>query len=89
MTLGPYSNDAVDRAKEGAQEWLNGNVDGYPRSWKQEEMDAERRDYDIYDGLEAPPIAGYEALERDGVAVRIETTIAGDGQERVHFRLRT
>jgi hypothetical protein len=80
-----YPEEAVERAKNNALEWLENNPDGFPRSWAQEEANAKNRDYDVYDDFEAPPIAGYEALERDGVVKRLETVIA-TGQERVHFQ---
>lgn len=82
-----YPDAALERAAQDALEWLVGNQDGYPRSWEQEQAHTERRGYDMYDGLEAPPIAGYESLERKGFAKRLEILKAGDGQERVHFQL--
>lgn len=82
-----YTELAIDRSKDDALEWLQGNTDGYPRSWKQEELHDTRRGYKMYqEDWEAPPIAGYEALEREGVANRLETVIRR-GEERVHFRL--
>jgi len=80
-----YSVSAVQRARDGARDWILGNEDGYPRSWSQEAADTERRGYEMYDDLEAPPIAGYEALERDKVVVRMGIVMKM-GQERVHFR---
>lgn len=84
--MGDYNESAVQRARDGAREWLLGNVDGYPRSWRQEEANDKRRDYKMYDDFEAPPIAGYEALEKDGAAIRIGVVLKS-GEERVHFRL--
>lgn len=81
-----YSENAVERARTGALEWLEDNADGYPRTWEQEALHDIRRGYVIYDDFEAPPIAGYEALEREGVATRLETVVHS-GEERVHFRL--
>ncbi len=81
-----YPEPAVERAKDDAAHWLRNNVDGYPRSWRQEEFNTKRRGYDLYDDFEAPPIAGYEALEREGLAVRLEI-VSRHEQERVHFRL--
>jgi hypothetical protein len=81
-----YAEGAVERAKDGAAEWLKGDPDGYPRSWQQEEKNEQRRGYALYDDFEAPPIVGYEALEREGLVVRRETVFK-DGQERVHFRI--
>lgn len=80
-----YPDDAIERAKIEAAEWLEGNADGYPRSRHQEKLNTERRGYDVYDEIEAPPITGYEALEREGRATRMETVNHG-GQERIHFR---
>jgi hypothetical protein len=81
-----YPEDAIAQAKGGAMEWLEGNIDGYPRSWQQEEANQSKRDYPLYDEFEAPPIAGYEALEREGIVTRLETVVR-QGQERIHFRL--
>lgn len=86
MPLDSYSDDAVERSKYDAIRWLECQPDGYPRSWQQEIKDDQRRYYIMYDGFEAPPIAGYEALERDGVVTRVGVVIKS-GQERVHFRL--
>jgi hypothetical protein len=52
----------------------------------QEIADDTRRGYIMYDDFEAPPIAGYEELEREGVAAR-HGVVAKDGQERIHFHL--
>lgn len=87
MPLDSYSEDAIERAKYDAVQWLEGQPDGYPRSWQQELLDDQRRDYIMYDDFEAPPIAGYEALEREGIVTRVGIVIKS-GQERVHFRLR-
>lgn len=88
MTEGRYPTDAVDRARDGALEWLQGNTDGHPRSWQQEAANDVRRGYVMYDDFEAPPIAGYDALEREGLAIRMETVVRS-GEERIHFRLVT
>lgn len=82
-----YPPNAIDRARDGALEWLRENTDGYPRSWEQEDLLTARRGYEMYDDFEAPPIAGYEALERERMASRLE--LVGNrerGDERVHFR---
>lgn len=84
-----YPTAALEQAKGSALEWLEANTDGYPRSWDEEARDEARRGYATYDDFEAPPIAGYEELEREGKAVRLETVIRGDSQERIHFRLAT
>lgn len=82
-----YSDDAISRAKTEALEWLEGNADGYPRSWEQERKEDARRGYVLYDeDWEAPPIAAYEVLEREGVVIRIGA-VTVKGQERIHFRL--
>lgn len=83
-----YSAEAVERAKSGALDWLEGNGDGYPRSWEQETANNARRDYELYDDFEAPPIAGYEALEREGLVERLGP-VTKSGQERIHFRLKS
>jgi|EndMetStandDraft_3_1072993.scaffolds.fasta_scaffold338689_3 hypothetical protein len=80
-----YDASQVQRARDDARKWLLKNGDGYPRSWQQEKLNEERRGYVMFDD-EAPPIAGYEALEQDGIAARIGV-VMNDGQERVHFRL--
>jgi hypothetical protein len=82
-----YPKDAVERAKDEALEWLTEHTDGYPLSWEQEERENKRRGYEMYDDFEAPPIAGYEALERDGIVVRLERVVRSADQERVHFRM--
>lgn len=82
-----YPPNAVDRAKNGALEWLKENADGYPRSWEQEDFRTVQRGHELYDDFEAPPIAGYEVLEREGRVTRLG--VVGDrdrGDERVHFR---
>lgn len=81
-----YPKNAIERARDGALEWLRGNADGYPRSFEQEMLHDKRRGYVMYEDFEAPPIVGYEALEREGIAIRMETSITRS-QERVHFRL--
>lgn len=81
-----YSNDAVLRAKVDALEWLMDHADGYPRTHKQEQENDKRRESPMYDADDAPPIIGYEALEREGKVVRMETVVR-HGQERVRFRL--
>lgn len=83
-----YPADAIERAKSGALEWLQDNTDGYPRSTAQENQHTKRRGYEIYDDFKAPPILGYEALEKDGAVVRLELVYLS-GEERVHFKLVT
>lgn len=86
MTLqGRYSDGAVRRAKDNALGWLQDNADGYPRSWQQESLNDKQLGYVMYDDFEAPSIAGYEALEREGAVVRLETVVRSD-EERIHFR---
>lgn len=82
-----YSASAIERARDGALEWLGDEGDGYPRSWGQETAGNERRGYVMYDDydFEAPPIAGYEALERDGLVGRLETVMRS-GEERIRFK---
>lgn len=82
-----YPDKAVARARAGAKDWLRSEGDGYPRSWAQEEANITRRGYDLYDDFEAPPIAGYEALEREGFVERCEV-VEKDGIERVHFKVK-
>lgn len=84
-----YTAAAIERAREGAAEFLDGNGEGWPRSWEQERAGNERRGYVMYDDydFEAPPIAGYEALEREGLVERLEL-VTRDEQERIHFRLK-
>ena len=81
-----YPPEAVAVAECGALEWLEGNKVGFPRSWAQEAADIRRRGYDLYDEYEAPPIAGYEALEAKGLVVR--GGISKLGCERVRFDLK-
>jgi hypothetical protein len=82
-----WPEGAVARARRGALCWLRGNRDGYPRSRHQESIDADQRGYEAYDDCEAPPIIGYEELEREGLATRVGVVIGSHGQERVHFRI--
>jgi hypothetical protein len=70
-----------------ALNWLEGNYDGYPRTWAQEHKNTKRRGCELYDDFSAPPIAGYERLEKLGKAVRGGVVIDSSGQERVHFVL--
>ena len=82
-----YSADAIGRARDGAIEWLKGSQDGYPRSWQEEERANQRRGYLMHEeDWEAPPIAGYESLELDGMVIRIGVIKVADGEERVHFK---
>lgn len=87
MPLCRYDDDAIARARQGALEWLEGNRDGYPRSWEQEKLNDKRRGYIMYDEDEAPPIAGYDALERENIADRLGE-VKERGETRVHFRLK-
>lgn len=88
MPLYRYPQDAIDRARQGAMEWLKEHGEGHPRSWEQEKRNDERRGYVMYDEFEAPPIVGYDALEREGLAIRIGEVEARGGQTRVHFKLK-
>lgn len=83
-----YSEQAIWRSRQGALEWLEGNGEGYPRSWAQEEANTKLRGYVLYDShdFEAPPIAGYEALEREGLVVR-HNAETRNGEERIRFTL--
>lgn len=82
-----YPEEAIARARDEAAAWLGDRGNGYPRSWEQEARDDIRRGYVMYDDFEAPPIAGYEALERDGLVERVGVAVREDGQERIHFRV--
>lgn len=86
MPLKEYPKEAIDHARQGALDWLATETDGYPRSWEQETARDAEAGRTLYDDFEAPPIAGYEQLEREGLVVRLETGV-WHGQERVHFRL--
>ena len=85
MTKATYSSAAVERSRQSALDWLDDNASGYPRTWEQERKNDARRDEDLYDDFEAPPIAGYEALESDGIVHRLGTVFTSR-QERVHFQ---
>lgn len=86
--MNDYSDGAVKRSRNNALEWLEDHKHGYPRSRKQEDANTLKRGYDLYDDpdFEAPPILGYEALEKEGLVVRREIVVKND-QERVHFEL--
>lgn len=71
-----YSHEAVARARQDALDWLlSEDGHGYPKAWGH---------LPPYYDEEAPPIAGYEALEREGVVVRLGLVTGGT---RVHFTL--
>lgn len=81
-----YTEEAVERARDDAWEWLHRNDDGYPRTWEEESGR-------IIDGVGLfdcdfcdPAIAGYECLEREGLVTRLQD-IEKHGQIRAHFRL--
>ena len=77
---------AIERAKADAQDWLEGNGEGFPRSWAEEE-NREALAPGFYDvEFAAPTIAGYEALEAEGAVVRIGARLGDGGEERVHFK---
>ncbi|MDB5555457.1 MAG: hypothetical protein JWL86_5441 [Rhizobium sp.] len=81
-----YTREAIDRAKHGAADWIEHNTDGFPRSWPQEAANDTRRGYVLYEpDWEAPPIAGYEALEKEGIVTRVGPRVER-GEERVHFQ---
>lgn len=79
-----FSGWQLRRERDGALEWLIQEGDGYPCSWDEERRQA----LEMRPGGECcPAIAGYEALEAEGLVERLETATREDGQERVHFRL--
>ena len=81
-----YSQDAIEQAKQDAAEWLEDNANGYPRSWS--EVEAREEKEQMYDPeWHAPPIARYEALEKEGKVVRIGPVRHPHGDERIHFKL--
>lgn len=80
-----FPAEQVAFARDNALEWLQDNGFGHPRTWAEEDRSALRRPYDMWDD-DAPTIAGYEALEREGLAVRGEVTNK-NGHERVRFDL--
>jgi hypothetical protein len=87
LTKELYTQDALDRARHSAEEWLSDHSDGWPRSWDQEERSTVRREYELYDhDFEAPPIAGYEAMEAAGLVERRERVVRS-GEERIRFTL--
>lgn len=81
-----YPPEALERARHEALEYIEGASEAHPRSWAQEAANTARRGYEMYDDFEAPPIAGYEALEAEGLVHRLETA-SHFGEERVHFKL--
>ena len=81
-----YSAAEIERSKQGAIDWLADNEYGAPRSWAQEAKGTARRGYDIYEDWEAPPIAGYEELEREGLVERIGPIKEIHDEERIRFR---
>lgn len=76
---------AIARAAEGAKNWLIESDEGFPHSWEHWKRRGDAALLDAYDReFEAPPIAGYEALERDGYVERIERR-----DDRIMFRITT
>ena len=78
-----FTANDVQFARDDALEWLAGSGNGYPRSWAEEI----RRHAAM--GLEldmCPTIAGYNALEAEGLCERVGVRFYR-GQERVHFRI--
>ena len=68
-----YTEEAVKRSQDNAEDWFGFNDEGWPRSWEEEAAQTERRGYENYKlNWEAPPIAGYEVLEAKGYVVRVE-----------------
>lgn len=83
-----YTENAIMRARDRALDWLRGQGmgSGYPRSWGQEAVRDERNGYTLYDDAdEAPPVAGYEQLAEEGLAVLVGPSMAG----RLHYQLVT
>ena len=80
-----WTEESIEQSVEGAKNWLSYNNIGYPRSWTQEDKDAVRRGYDLYEEtFEAPTIVGYERLERLGLVKRVGI-VTVRGQERIKF----
>lgn len=82
-----YPDAAVQRAREGALDWLTERKEGHPRSREQEDANTKSRGAELYDDLEAPPILGYEQLEREGLVRRVGVIDDEGGQRRIHFKL--
>lgn len=86
MTLkDKFTPHAIERAKGNAMDWLEDNEDGFPRSWAEEEKRDVRWPDFYHPDDEAPVIAGYEALEREGKVVRVGPQVR-TGEERIHFK---
>ncbi len=82
-----YPAEAIERAAEDAREWLRYHAAGYPRTWAAVVADDRRRGYRVYDDFQAPPIAGYEHLEKLGHVVRGDVIPDQRAEyERVEFR---
>lgn len=81
---------AIERAEYDASLWLHENGEGSPATWEQEAKWREGQDPEIQalrDFFQAPPIAGYEALEAKGLVVRGDVFLGPCGDERVMFKL--
>lgn len=81
MTEAVYCAEAIGRARDDALEWLDGHTDGYPRA-KATMAEDDRHGYDQF---QASPIYGYEALEAEGIVVRLDD-LDVRGERRSHFR---
>lgn len=80
-----YTTRAINRSRNDAFKWLLHNDNSYPRTWEQESADTTRRGYDLFElDFCAPPIAGYETLEAEGVVERLPDVVVR-GQQRAHF----
>jgi hypothetical protein len=83
-----YAAGGVERAARDALDWLGESRYGYPRTWAAIDLRDAETGVNGYDDFEAPPIAGYEWLERQGLVARGHVHPNEDPRnERVEFHL--
>lgn len=82
LSKNDFTDEAIDRAQSGAEDWMSWNDVGYPRTWDQEAATPDRYDCDF----EAPPVAGYERLEAMGYVTRGDRMDVR-GEVRVAFHI--
>lgn len=73
-----YTVEAIARAKDDCLEWLKDNDHSWVRTWEGEKL----ANYDF--DFQAPPIAGYEALEAEGV-VKCRGLVDCGPEKRMQF----
>lgn len=82
-----YTADAIEASRANVIDWLVENDDGFPGTWDQASLNCKCVGFELRDRETcAPPIAGYERLEQQGL-VEWLGDVERDGQMRTHFRI--